>query len=59
MGESILPGEWSIKDKTLTLSYTYNGKTYNYEFTLLIKKEEFKLRGKTRPFKGMKLKNLP
>lgn len=58
VGESIFPGKWAIEDEKLVLTYVYKDKEYNYFFTLKIKKGEIKLRGKTKPFRGMKLNTL-
>ena len=55
VGESILPGKWTIKDKKLVLTYFYKDNEYSYFFAIKIKKGEIKFKGKTKPFRGMKL----
>lgn len=55
MGESLLPGYWSINRNNLVLSLNNNGITYNYIFKINYQSNETKLKGKTKPFKSMKL----
>lgn len=55
MGESIVPGKWSVRNNSMILSNDYMGENYEYVFVIRLKESKLSLKGRTKPFKRMRL----